>query len=486
MNLGYEPPTLDWNLASDFSSFDIISNIMIGLTRFGTDSAGNIIVVPGCAQSWQINPDATEYIFKLDPRAKWTDGKQVTAQDFVDSFIRIQDPNNVAPYAELLSMIDLEKSKAIDDTTLIIHLKHPAAYFIYLTAYGLTLPIRKDLIAQYGQDWTEPANLVSNGPFKLTEWQHEYKITLERNPLFHLDRKQADQVQTLKFFMVQEQSSAYTLYLNNQFDWIDSRSIPMGEYKNLKNAEKTLLLRNTYIGFNTTRKPFNNYLVRQAFSLAINREALVKIKGKGDVANHTWIPPSLSSLFDYETLKKYQAYNPELARAKLAMAGFPDGKGFPELEFLIPSREDSKLLAESLQSMWAKELNVKIKIIAMEWKVFLSTLESNPPDLFRLNWGADYPDPDTFMQLFTSKNAINYGKFSNLEYDRLVQLAAASSDAKQRKLLYTQAEKLLTQDLAAIAALYIDTQTIVKKNYVKNFQLNPMDVVFLDQISVSK
>ena len=179
MNLGAEPLTLDWNLANDSNSFDIISNLMIGLTRFGLDEKSNTISVPGCAKSWQVSADGLEYIFFLDKNILWTDGKPVIAQDFVDSFSRTLDPKTGAPYAELLSMIDLEKTKALDDYTLKITLKNPAGYFIYLTSYGLALPIRKDLINKYSKDWTEPQNLVTNGPFKLKEWQHEYKIILD-------------------------------------------------------------------------------------------------------------------------------------------------------------------------------------------------------------------------------------------------------------------------------------------------------------------
>ena len=135
----------------------------------------------------------------------------------------------------LLSIIDLEKTKAIDDRTLFIKLKRPAAYFIYLTAYGLALPIRKDLIEKHGRNWTEPQNLVTNGPFYLADWHHEYKIKLKRNPRFHQKISKSDirydkLAKELHYFMVQEQSSAFNLYENNSIDWIDNRSIPRSSF----------------------------------------------------------------------------------------------------------------------------------------------------------------------------------------------------------------------------------------------------------------
>lgn len=504
MNLGSEPLTLDWNLANDSNSFDIISNLMIGLTRFSTDSSENIISVPGCAKKWKVSADGREYIFFLDPEIKWTDGKPVTAQDFMNSFTRTLDPKTGAPYAELLSMIDLEKSQALDDFTLKINLKNPAGYFIYLTSYGLTLPIRQDLIDKHGKNWTEPQNLVSNGPFKLKEWQHEYKIVLERNYQFKKFSKSSN-VKYLKYFMVQEQSSAFTLFLNKQFDWIDGRSIPISELKKLKhrlknseyNVRSFTLLRNTYVGFNTLKQPFNKALVRQAFSFSIDRNLISKIRSKGDLANNTWIPPNLGQYLNNEYLKKEfkstyrvayrdDGFYPDLARKLLAEAGFPNGKNFPEIEFLIPNRDDTKLLAETLQAIWKKELNVNVKITAMEWKSFLTRLRDEPPEMFRLNWGADYPDPDTFGQLFVSNNQINYGHWSNPVYDSLIKKAGASNNFELRKKLYTQAEFLLTQKEAGIAPLYIDRQVIFSRAHVQNLDFNPMDIVFLDQVNLLK
>lgn len=496
LNLGFEPSTLDWNLATDSYSFDVISNLMVGLTRFGIDEDGAIISVPGCAKSWEISNNSTELLFDLDPLAKWTDGQRVIAQHFVDSFERALDPSTGAPYADLLSLIDLSETKALSDDKLFIKLKRPAAYFIYLTSYGLTLPIRKDLINKYGEAWTEPEHLVTNGPFKLSKWQHEYKILLKRNKDFHLYENSENQIEAIKFFMVPEQSSAFTLFKNDQFDWIDSRSIPNSEFLRIskrftdsntlvvdpvtkEKIRRVPLLRNTYIGFNNQSGPFTNKLVRKAFAYAINREKLTKVLGRGDIANATWIPPGLTQYFNSD---KDLDYHPELARELLAQAGFKNGENFPEVEFMFPSVEIAKLLAETLQSMWKEELNIRVKLIGMEWKVFLSTLQRDPPDIFRLNWGADYPDPDTFMQLFTTHNRINYGKWSNAEYDSLVNQAAALTDVKARQKLYKKAEKILIDEEMGVTPIFVNTQLAIEKPYINNLIINSMDIVFLDEV----
>ena len=292
------------------------------------------------------------------------------------------------------------------------------------------------------------------------------------------------------------------MFLNDQFDWIDGRSIPASEDKGIENREtgeetfsvnRYLLLRNSFVGFNHKKKPLDDKLVRQAMSFAIDRELFAQIRSKGDQANSTWIPPSLSSYVDreqiannfernYKTEFRTDGFYPELARKLLAQAGFADGKGFPELELAVPSREDSKLQAEALQAIWKRELSINIKITTMEWKVFLARLRQDPPDLFRSNWGADYPDPDSFMALFTTNNPFNDVSFHNNEYDHLVKTAAETIDTKKRRALYTRAEEILSQEEVAIAPLYIDRQSIVKKPWVKNFVYNPMDLVFLDRV----
>jgi oligopeptide transport system substrate-binding protein len=504
MNLGSEPPTLDWNLANDFTSFDIISVIMVGLTRFTLDEKGNIAVKPGVADSWQISDDNTEYTFYLNKKAKWTDKIPVTAQHFIDSFQRLLDPETAAPYADLLSIIDLERTKALDEKTLFIKLKRPAAYFIYLTAYGLALPIRKDLIEKYGRNWTEPGKLVTNGPFYLDKWHHEYKITLKRNSRFHQKISKYDErfdklAKELHYFMIQEQSSAFNLYQNNSLDWIDNRSIPLSVMKTIKEqADKIPVLRNTYIGFNHQKAPFDDLNLRKAFSYAVDRKALTEIIGKGDLANNTWIPPSLGQFFDIENIVKefnskydqsasiteYQrGFFPELAKDFLEKSKYKK-EDLEEIEFRIPNRESSKILAETLQAMWSKTLGIKVNIVAMEWKVFLSSLRDDPANLYRLNWGADYPDPDTFTGLFTQNNQINYGKYENSSYDKLSIEAGTILDLAKRKKMYTKAEKLISLEEQAIIPLFIDTQTILKKDYVHGLVVNAMDICFLDEITL--
>lgn len=480
MNLGFEPETLDWNRVSDAYSPTIISQIMDGLTSFD-EKDGEVVVKPAIAKSWTINEDGTEYTFFLDERAKWSDGKPVIAQHFIDSFHRALSPEIASPYANLLSVMDLENSKAIDEHTLLIKLKFPATYFLFLTAQCFTYPIRLDLINKYADNWVEAEHMVSNGRFLLKEWRHEYKIHLKANPEYFLKDEIKSNLEELKFFMVPEQSSAFTLFKKGQFDWIDGGSIPSSEFNQLEKLRplKSSLLRSTFLGFNTQKEPFNNALVRKAFSYAINREELIKLRARGDIPTASWIPPGLKSFHNTE---RGLGYNPQLARDLLKQAGFPNGKGFPTVEYVYPSREDSKALAEIMHSMWQKELNIKVKLVALEWKVFMKTLSEDTPSLYRLSWGADYPEPSTFMYLFTKDFPINYGKWFNPNYDNLVNAAVRSLDQQKSRELYLAAEKILLEEEMAIAPLCVNSQVLLKHENIHNIKPNPMDILFLEKV----
>ncbi len=483
LNLAHEPATLDWNKASDSYSFDVISNIMVGLTRYAQDDSGRIKVEPMLATSWEVSSSQDAYTFHLDSRARWSDGVLVTAQHFVDSFRRTLDPNTAAPYAELLSLIDLEETKAIDAQTLYIKLRKPAAYFIYITAYGLMLPIRLDLINKYGDQWTSPTKLVTNGPYKLSKWQHEYKIELERADNYFA---KPVQVKRIKFFMVEEQSQAYTLYKNHQLDFVDGRSLPSSELRNIEQNlaqdERLMrkpLLRSTYVGFNTRHAPLDDVHLRKALAYAIDRRALTAALARGYQPSASWIPSGLPEYFHADLANPDTAYNPEFARAELKLAR----KQNPKLVFAFPSTEEAKLISETLQAMWRRELGITVELRSMEWKVYLSTLDANPPDVFRLNWTADYPDPDTFMQLFMTKNPINYPGFFNANYDAMIERAASMANLQLRQKLYLDAETMLLKDYCVIAPLFTNTQTIVQRANISGLMINSMDIAFLDQIT---
>ena len=493
LNLGFEPDTLDWAKATDSYSFDVITNIMCGLTKYNND----IVSVPALAKGWKISNDGKTYTFLLDKDAKWSDGQPVEASDFEYGWQRVLNPATAGPYAYLLYPIknaklyntgkieDIKKIgiKALRDDILQVELESPLAFFLNLTSWAVFFPQRKDIIEKYKDDWTSPKKIVTCGPFSLENWQHEYKILLKKNPYY---KNPEPKLNEIKYHIVPEQSSAFSLYLNDELDCIDSRSIPISEIETIKKMKETMyepLLRVTYIGFNVNKPPFDNKFVRAAFSHAIDRNVFPKVLGRGEIPSPTWIPPGLKDFYSPEIGCEY---NQNLARDLLAKGGYPSGNNFPKVTMLFPTREDAKLIAESVQSIWQKVLGVKIEIENQEWKVYLNTLQKNPPHLFRMSWGADYPDPDTFMTLFTSNSGNNHGRWKNNSYDHIVDLAARTLNPPERKSLYKQAQKILLEEDVAIAQLFFNTQILLNKPWVKGFKFNAMDLIFCEEIAVPK
>jgi oligopeptide transport system substrate-binding protein len=490
MNLGAEPPSLDWVVTTDSTSFDVVSNLMVGLTRY-TDK---LACRPACASSWEVLEAGKRYVFHLRPDIKWSDGKQLVAADFVYAWRRMLNPATAAQYAYFLYPIEnaFEYNtgklkdpsqvgvRAIDDLTLEVRLKRPAAYFIYLTAFCTSLPQRQDVVERFGDRWTEPGQIVTNGAFVLKEWQHEYKIVLAANPLY-FDGEPA--VKKIKMFMVAEPATAFALYENDELDYVDNRSFSTSDVERCRNSPQyhnTALLRNNYIGFNVTKAPFTDSRVRRAVSMAVDRNIFAKILRRGERPADCWIPPSLAGY----SASSGAGYDPELARKLLAEAGFPGGKRFPVVGLLYPNREDTRLVVESIQDQLKRNLNVKIDLINQEWKVYLETLHRDPPPLYRSSWGADYPDPETFMNLFTSHNGNNSTRWSNQIYDQLIEQAEAEQNPTVRAKLYEQADTLLCRQEAPIACTYLSTQNLMVKPWVHGMAFNALDMQFFEDIYI--
>ncbi len=492
VNIQAEPPSLDWNVTTDSTSFDVISNIMVGLTQYTNELEAK----PACAESWDMLDGGKRYVFHLRPQVKWSDGKNVVAADFEYAWKRLLNPKTAAQYAYFLYPIknafeyntgkirdpDVVGVKALDDRTLEVRLTQPAAYFIYLTAFSVSWPIRKDVVERFGDRWTEPENIVTNGPFLLTRWEHEYKIELTANPNFF---EGAPQLKRIKMFMIPEQATAFALYENDELDFVDNRSFSTADverYKASPEYRNYPLLRNNYLAFNVEKEPLDDKRVRQAVSMAIDRQVFPRVLRRGERPSYSWIPPGLMGYSPETGLR----FNPAKAKQLLAEAGFPDGKGFPKMELLYPNREDTRLVVESIQDELKRNLNIHVELVNQEWKVYLATVRNDPPPMFRQSWGADYPDPETFMNLFTSDSGNNNTRFANPEYDMLLKRASGEQDPKTRAELYRRADQMLCGEEAPIAPTFLSTQNTMVKPWVSGVASNALDLQFFKGIVVDE
>jgi oligopeptide transport system substrate-binding protein len=490
INLGAEPPSLDWHHTTDSVSFDVISNLMIGLTQY----TEKLTVEPGIADSWEKLDGGTRYVFHLNPNAKWTDGRPVVAGDFVYAWRRILAPETAAEYAFFLNdVVGAEEYntkkitdpnqigiKAINDQTFEVRLKRPAEYFIFLTAFSPTYPMRKDVVEKFGDRWTEPENIVTCGPFKLKIWQHEYKIEMDGNPLFV---RGEPKLKHIKCFMIPEPSTAFALYETDELDYVDNRSFATPDvqrYKNSPQYHNFPLLRHVYLAFNVTKKPFTDRRVRLAMAYAVDRTVFPKILRREEKPLYTWIPPSLPGYSPDNAV----SFDIPKAKQLLKEAGYPDGKNLAPIEILYPNREDVKTIVEAIQDQLKTNLGVAVRLVNLEWKVYLATLKNDPPPLTRANWGADFPDPETFGNLFTSTNGNNHTEWKDPRYDKLIEQAKAEQNAQKRADLYAAADHILCKEEAPITPLYSATQNLMIKPWVKGIAQNPLDLQFFKDVEI--
>jgi oligopeptide transport system substrate-binding protein len=415
---------------------------------------------------------------------QWMDGKKVRAQDFEYSWKRLLNPKTASQYAYILFDLvnaqeyaegKIKDSSAVgvqaqDDQTLVVSLRHPASYFLAITTFEVTYPQRQDVIEKFDTRWTEPGNIMTNGPFRLASWKHENEIELRANANYFRGKPSIEKV---TMYMINEKTTAVTLFEQGNLDFMDDHSIPPLDKPRLAKTPGYKLvpqLRGEYYSFAVDRKPFDNPKLRKAFALAIDREVFPKILQGGETPATSWIPPGMLAHNPEIGLR----FNPTEARRLLSEAGYPDGKGLPSIVLGYNTDEEKKLVAEAIQSMWQKHLGVVVRLENQEWKVFLKKLQNDPFPVFRAGWGADYPDPDNFMKLFTSNSGNNHGRWKNPRYDQMLELAARELDAKKRSQIYDEAQKLLTEADVAIVPLYWKAESTMLTPKFTGLEYNSM------------
>ena len=488
MPISNEPPTLDWSLATDSVSFDILTNIMEGLTQYDS----NLEPIPAIAKRWETSNNGKIITYYLRNDVFWTDGEPVTAYDFEYSWKRLLNPATAAQYAYFL--FDIENAQefnsgkisdpskvgviAKSDLILEVLLKKPVVYFPSITTFMVTFPQRKDIVEKFGDHWTDPANIVTNGPFKLSNWEHEYKLTLTANESFYEGQPQLD---TILAYVIREKTTALTLYETGELEMVELPPVAIPHFKKHEEYKNLPQLRGYYYGINVLKPPFDNPLVRRAFAHSIDRARLPLLLKGEEIPSSSWIP---KGMFGYNP-DIGAKFDPDAGKKLLAQAGYPNGEGLPEIIAMYNTNDTNRLIGEFLQAQWKEHLNVNIQLESQEWKVFLNRLQVDPPQIFRLGWGADFPDPDNFMNLFISSSGNNRLQWNNPRYDELVSLGATLVDLVERKRVYDEAQRILTETEAAIIPLFVATQNLLIKPYVKGFEMNSMELMYLKKVRIT-
>lgn len=488
INNAGEPEWLDPNTCADGTGGEIIWNTFAGLVQA---HPATLEPMPEIATRWEVSPDRRTYTFHLRP-SEWSDGTPLTAHDFVFSFRRLLDPKTGSKYATnghifqggaAISRGEAPPEslgvRARDDLTLEVVLEDPLPYFLsFLTFYSF-MPIPRHLLADLerrGIDeslWTRPEHVVSNGPYRMTEWKFRQRMVFERNPRYwdatnvRLDR--------VRVAMVESYTTALTMYAAGEFDWPGSNTSLPAEFMDYlagyKDYHRHPYLASYYYWINTKAPPLDNPLLRRALALAIDRESLVRhITRGGQVPSADLVPDGVAG---YRALGR-PLFDPDEARRLLAEAGYATGAAVPAITLTYNTSEGHKQVAEAIQQMWKDVLGVTVELENQEWKVFLSTAEMHNFQLCRMGWTGDYADPFTFLELLTSACGNNHSNWSDPAYDRLLQSANREPDPAVRLAKFREAEALALEAQPLIP-LYTYTRSQLVKPYVRGIWGNHQD-----------
>ncbi len=460
---GAEPTSIDPAVITGQLDGRVAYALFDGLAHFDRHGTPQ----PAIAQSWDISPDAKTYTFHLRPDARWSNGAPVTANDFVDSWKRTLLPETAAEYAYVMYHIknaeafnegkitdfSLVGVHAIDAQTLRVELQDPTPYFLDLCSYVPYLPVYISSVKAFGDDWIKPAHLVNNGPFLMDEWRLNYRIRLRKNPNYW--DAQNVHLQTVDLLPIENSIAAYNFYASKVADLILDKGLTppslIPELKRRPDFHAAPFLGSYFIRFNVTRKAFSDPRVRQAFSLAIDRERIVKkITQAGEPPAYSFTPPGTAGYRPPEIFHR----DAERARQLLADAGYPQGRGFPTVTYLNDNAKLDENIAVEIQSMLSQELGVHVELQRQEWKVYLNSMNRLDYDFCRSSWVGDYNDPNTFLDCFVTGGGNNRTGWGNHQYDQLIEAAAKEADQQKRFDSFRQAEDILLNQGTPICPLY--------------------------------
>ncbi|NSB12208.1 peptide ABC transporter substrate-binding protein [Clostridium beijerinckii] len=498
-NLGADPRTLDPALCTDTTGTTVLANAFSGLAELDENEKA----IPGQAEKWDVSDDKLTYTFHLKKDLKWSNGDPVKASDYEYEWKRLLNPETASEYAYALYYLkggeaynkgkgsaDAVGVKATDDNTLVVTLEAPCPYFLELTAQSYYFPVDQKVV-ESNKDWANDAKtLVSNGPFKITNYTIKDSVVLEKNENYYdKDKVKLDKL-NLKF--VAEETSAWASYKSGQFDVVDTvpKSDVQGALKD-GSAKSFPNLATYFLSINVSDKAkavdpnaakvLSDPKVRKALNLAIDRQSIVdNVTKAGQIPAHGIVGKGIIGPDGKDYTEKTTYFDPkgnvEEAKKLLAEAGYPDGQGLPTLQLLYNPESGHGDTMQAIQDMW-KKIGVNAELQSQEWKVFLTTRVQKQFELARDGWNADYVDPMTFLDMFQSTSDQNNCGYNNPSYDALIDAAKKELDPQKRFDIMHQAEDMLMNDMPVIP-LYYYTRTIGIKDYVKGARVSVMNTIY--------
>ncbi|OAT37515.1 ABC transporter substrate-binding protein [Proteus myxofaciens] len=468
INNGTEVSSLDPHKVEGVPESNIILNVLEGLVYIGADGENK----PGVAERWDTD-DNKIWTFYLRKDAKWSDGSPVTANDFVYSWRRLVDPQTGSPYASYLEYAYVENVadiltgkkkpdtlgvKAIDAHTFQVKLTQPVPYLINMLNHTSLKPVKKEVIEQYGINWTRPEHFIGNGAYTLDKWVVNEKLTLKRNPLYW-DNKNTI-IDQATFLPINSETSDINRYRSGEIQ-ITNSAIPPILYKKMKqeqpeNLHVTPYLCTFFYELNNKRAPFDDARVREAVKLSLDRNIIAeKIMGQGQIPAYSFTPSFINNghFKAPEWASWTQEQRNEKARQLLKEAGF-DNNNPLAFTLLYNTSDQNKQQAIAAASMWKKNIGADVTLQNQEWKTALESRNQGNYQVARATWCADYNEPTSFLNSYLSTSSLNTIFYNNSAYDEALNNALMAVDEGARHQLYQRAEALLDKDSGIVPVYY--------------------------------
>lgn len=501
INNGTEPESLDPHKTNGAPEATLIRQMLVGLTS--TDADGK--TTGGVAESWTTSDDGKTWTFKLR-QSKWSNGEPVTAHDFVYSFQRAIDPKTAAPRASYIAdakivnaadILEGNKSpselgiKAVDDYTIEITLSEPVPYLADALIHTTVKPVHKATVEKFGDKWTDPANIVVNGPYKVSNWIVNERIEMVRNEQYFDNANTT--IDKVTFLPITDQTAAVNRYTTGELDI--SGGVPEAMFEKLKSEKPdevrvAPLLCTYYYETNHAKPPFDNANVRRALSLALDRETITdKVLAMGQTPAYQLAPPFMHNMG--EANPEWRAWDKakriEEAKKLLTEAGYSESKPL-KFELLYNTSESHKNIATAATSLWKEALGgmIDITMTNQEWKTYLDTKRQGKFEMARAGWCAVYNEPSAIMNILRSNNSSNTGKYNSPEYDTAMDNTLTAKDDAERKALYHKAQAVLDKDTPNILVYHYVRVNMVKP-YVMGYSKNdPTDSFQVKDMKIAK
>ncbi|PHM74154.1 ABC transporter substrate-binding protein [Xenorhabdus kozodoii] len=500
VNNGVEVTSLDPHKVEGAPETIIIRNLLEGLVTTGPNGE----TVPGVAERWE-NEGYKVWTFYLRNDAKWSDGKPVTAQDFVYSWRRLADPKTGSPYTSYLqyayiqNVDDILKGikspeqlgvKALDDHRFQVTLSQPVPYLVDMLSHIAMKPVRQDVIEKWGNKWTLPEHYVGNGAYTLKDWVVNERIVLMRNPQYWNDKETIIEKGT--FLPIVSEVSSINRYRSGEIDITDN-AIPPELYKKIKRDIPEQLqispyLCTFYYEINNQKPLFKDNRVREAIKLSLDRDIITeKIMAQGQISAYGFTPTYIGEglTINPEWASWTQEQRNQRARELLKEAGFNANNPL-KFTLLYNTSDQNKQQAIAAASMWQKNIGAKVTLQNQEWKTSLQNRHQGNYDVARATWCGDYNEPSSFLNILLSTSSNNTGFYQSEVFDNFLKQALTAKDDATRKAFYQQAEAQLDRDSGLIPVYYRVSVRLIRPTVGGMTGKDPLDYVDLKNLYIKK